>query len=375
MSPEVIGYADLDTNGDWREVPNYGTVWIPSRVAPDWAPYRYGHWAWVDPWGWTWVDDAPWGFAPFHYGRWAFVESRWCWVPGPRADRAVYAPALVAFVGGSNFRLSISTGPTAAVAWFPLAPGEVYRPAYTASREYFTRVNVTNTVVNVTNVTNIYNNPTRTDIKYTNVNNVNAVTAVPTQAFVDARPVQRAAVKMDPRVLQQAQVIPQAPLVPARASIVGAAPAAQMRPPAAAVERQVIAKQAPPPPPPSIQQREDVLKRQPGKPLDAAELHKLGEQTSAPRPQVKVVQPAAPPKPIAPAASARATTGAEKQPPPKAEEKGPPPRPMPPATTGAEKQPPPKAEEKGPPPRPPRRRVPKSNPATQGRGKGSAPKA
>ena len=89
VSPEVIGYADLDTSGDWREVPNYGTVWIPSRVAPDWAPYRYGHWAWFYPWGWTWVDDAPWGFAPFHYGRWAFVESRWCWCRG----RARTAPS------------------------------------------------------------------------------------------------------------------------------------------------------------------------------------------------------------------------------------------------------------------------------------------
>ena len=27
-------------------------------------------WVWLRPWGWTWVDDAPWGFAPFHYGRW-----------------------------------------------------------------------------------------------------------------------------------------------------------------------------------------------------------------------------------------------------------------------------------------------------------------
>jgi hypothetical protein len=24
----------------------------------------------MSPWGWTWVDNAPWGFAPFHYGRW-----------------------------------------------------------------------------------------------------------------------------------------------------------------------------------------------------------------------------------------------------------------------------------------------------------------
>ena len=54
-----------------------------SVVAAGWAPYRYGRWAWVRPWGWTWVDDAPWGFAPFHYGRWVCGRGeRWCWAPG-----------------------------------------------------------------------------------------------------------------------------------------------------------------------------------------------------------------------------------------------------------------------------------------------------
>ena len=245
-------------------------------------------------------------------GAGRYVQSRWGWVPGPRAVRSSTRPRSWRSSAAAISALAVSTGRSAAIAWFPLAPGEVYRPAYTVSREYFTRVNVTNTVVNVTNVTNIYNNPTRTDIKYTNVNNVNAVTAVPTQAFVDARPVQRAAVKVDARVMQQAQVMAHPTLAPVKASIT-AAPPAQARPPTSAMERPVIAKQAPPPPPPPIAQREEALKRQPGKPLDAAELHKLGEQTGAPRPQVKVVQPAAPPKPIAPAGSAPATTGAEKQ--------------------------------------------------------------
>ena len=43
------------------------------------------------------------------------------------------------------------------MAWFPLAPGEVYVPYYRGSRRYVERVNVTNTVVNVTRVTNVYN--------------------------------------------------------------------------------------------------------------------------------------------------------------------------------------------------------------------------
>jgi hypothetical protein len=46
-----------------------------------WAPYRHGHWAHVMPWGWTWIDDALWGFVPFHYGRWAMLGGGWGWVP------------------------------------------------------------------------------------------------------------------------------------------------------------------------------------------------------------------------------------------------------------------------------------------------------
>ena len=115
VSPEVVGYEDLDQYGTWRSVPDYGYVWTPTTVTVGWAPYRYGHWVWMSPWGWTWVDDAPWGFAPFHYGRWALVAGSWCWVPGPPRVRPVYAPALVAWVGGPRFSASISVG--SGVAW------------------------------------------------------------------------------------------------------------------------------------------------------------------------------------------------------------------------------------------------------------------
>ena len=127
---------------------DYGNVWVPTRVEAGWAPYRDGHWAWVEPWGWTWVDDAPWGFAVSHYGRWANMRGTWGWVPGPVRSRAYYAPALVAFVGGSNFQLSISSGNVGGIAWFPLGPREVYRPSYAVSRHYFENVNVSNTVIN-----------------------------------------------------------------------------------------------------------------------------------------------------------------------------------------------------------------------------------
>src|SRR5207249_1716473 len=207
-----------------------------------WAPYHYGHWAWVEPWGWTWIDDAPWGFAPFHYGRWAFFRERWCWVPGPRTVRPVYAPALVAFVGGGDFRLSISGGrPVTGVAWFPLGPREVYRPPYRVSREYFTSVNVSNTRVSTTTVTNIYNNQ-NVNIVYRNREIPNAVTAVPTSAFAEGRHVARAAVPVSPDTMVRARISPVAPVAPTRASLIagaavgaaaGAAAARAVRPPEA----------------------------------------------------------------------------------------------------------------------------------------------
>src|SRR4030095_13195957 len=117
VSPGVVGYQDLDTCGTCRVDPSYGNVWVPSRVASGWAPYQDGHWAWVDPWGWTWVDDAPWGFAVTHYGRWAHIGGAGGWVPGPVRTRAYYAPALVVFVGGSNFQLAISGGTVGGIGW------------------------------------------------------------------------------------------------------------------------------------------------------------------------------------------------------------------------------------------------------------------
>ena len=129
VSPETTGFEDLDRHGRWDNHPEYGAIWYPLAVADDWAPYRFGHWAWVRPWGWTWVDDARWGFAPFHYGRWVNWRQRWCWVPGPIMARPVYSPALVAWVGGPRFGVSISVGgPT--LGWVPLAPREGYRPSY-----------------------------------------------------------------------------------------------------------------------------------------------------------------------------------------------------------------------------------------------------
>ena len=143
VSAEMTGVEDLDRYGRWEQDPEYGALWIPRDVAPGWAPYRVGHWAWISPWGWTWVDDAPWGFAPFHYGRWVSRRDVWCWVPGGYVARPVYAPALVAWVGGPGVNVSIGVGrrPAPMVGWFPLGPREVYVPGHRYSPHYMRHVN------------------------------------------------------------------------------------------------------------------------------------------------------------------------------------------------------------------------------------------
>ena len=141
VSPEMTGAEDLDRYGDWDRHPEYGAVWYPRQVEPGWAPYRYGHWAYVRPWGWTWVDDAPWGFAPFHYGRWISWRGRWAWAPGQYVARPVYAPALVAWIGGPECQHRHQHRRRPSVGWVPLSPREVYRPSYSVTNVYVTNVN------------------------------------------------------------------------------------------------------------------------------------------------------------------------------------------------------------------------------------------
>lgn len=128
VAPGVYGVGALDDSGAWRVVPSYGSVWVPSHVAPGWAPYSAGSWMWDPYYGWTWVDDAPWGWAPFHYGRWVFINGYWAWAPGPVIARAVYAPALVAFFGlGHDVSVRIGIG-LPAIGWVALGWGEPLRP-------------------------------------------------------------------------------------------------------------------------------------------------------------------------------------------------------------------------------------------------------
>jgi len=205
VSPDVVGYEDLDEYGQWRDTPDYGNVWVPNQVDAGWAPYRNGHWIWVDPWGWTWVEDEPWGYAPFHYGRWVYYNNYWGWAPGPIYVRPYYSPALVAWFGGPGWGVGFGFGGGYGYGWCPLGFGEPFIPWYGVSRGYFNRVNITNTRITNVHITNIYNNTYRhggrfgnsgrdgskNNFRYANMRARNGFTAVSRDTILNSRNVAR----------------------------------------------------------------------------------------------------------------------------------------------------------------------------------------
>jgi len=312
VSNDVIGYEDLDEYGGWRPTPDYGTIWFPHVSIVGWAPYHYGHWAYIAPWGYTWVDDAPWGFAPFHYGRWVVVGGVWGWVPAPPRPvvvgvayvRPVYAPALVAWVGGPHFAVGVGVGGGFAagvsVGWFPLGPREVYVPSYHVSRNYVNNVNVTNTTVNTTVVNNYYNT---TVINKTTVNNVTyvnqrvpgAVSATTPQAFTSAQSVSKNAVTVNAQEVATAQVVATTPAVaPSKQAVLGSGAASRVRPPAAIQTRAIVAKATPPPPPPSFSKQQQAIQANGGKPLAMSQMHQIQPEATQPHPNIKIAPPAKP---------------------------------------------------------------------------------
>ncbi len=209
VSPEMTGADDLDRYGDWDSHPEYGTLWLPRRVEPGWAPYRHGHWAYMRPWGYTWVDDAPWGFAPFHYGRWISWQGRWAWAPGQYVARPVYAPALVAWIGGPSVSIGINIGGPS-VGWVPLSPREVYVPSYNVTNIYLTNVN---SPYRRWQPPIVPNQPVRTGpIMYTNQGVPGGVTVVSQQVLRERRPISNAVIApVDARTVSRWQTQPLQP--------------------------------------------------------------------------------------------------------------------------------------------------------------------
>ena len=302
VSREIPGYDDLDQYGRWSEQSGYGEVWMPTSVDVDWAPYRDGHWAWIAPWGWTWVDDAPWGFAPYHYGRWSSFGGRWGWIPGPYGVTPLYAPALVGWVGGgggrSGFSLSFSIGTALAVGWFPLGPREPYFPSYGVSQRYFTRVNNSNTVINNTTINNYYNysrdsnNREMTNIQYANRDVRNGVTAVPQSSFASGRQITRDARPVPAAQLASVQVVSAPAIAPQRDSVLGSradTASRAPRPPANVLSRPVVARTAPPPAAVPFARQQEALAQNPGRPLAVTEIQQIRQSAPPPAAAVRVV--------------------------------------------------------------------------------------
>lgn len=303
VSPDADGAEDLDNYGQWQPGTEYGDMWFPA-VQPGWAPYHNGHWVDHEPWGWVWVEDEPWGYAPFHYGRWVNYHNRWGWIPGAREEHPIWSPAQVAFAGGDSF------GGGGLSVWFPLGPGEPYRPWYRCSPRYIDRVNITNiretnvvhvqkTYVNIVNVTNV------TNITY--VNRTVGATAMRRSDFAAGRQVSQVAVRVDPRQMEHAQVIARPQVTPTRQAIIARPPARPVPVSGArptlinakglAVAAQPNARAVPPPqraapPPPRLPNRVVVAPPANVKMTPAA---RQAMQT-APRP---VAQPAHPGQPTA----------------------------------------------------------------------------
>ena len=202
VSTEMEGYDELDSSGDWQPESDYGPIWFP-RVEAGWAPYHNGHWVNRPFYGWTWVADEPWGAAPFHYGRWVQLRGRWGWIPGPREQHPVWSPAQVVFAGG------IQVGGVGVSVWFPLGPGEAYKPWYPCSPQYVDRINITNihesrvvhvqtTYVNIVNVTNV------TNVTY--VNRTVGVTAMRQEDFAAGHSAKAVAVRIDPHQVEHVQM-------------------------------------------------------------------------------------------------------------------------------------------------------------------------
>ena len=234
VSRDMVGYDDLDDYGTWRDEPEYGHVWYPAVVEPGWAPYSYGYWNWVGPWGWTWIDYSPWGFAPFHYGRWNYFGGRWGWCPGPIFGAPIYGPAFVGFFGG---------GFGFGVGWFPLGFGEPFFPWFRCRHEFIERINVHNTFIRNRSVLNT----SARNINYVHARNVNAVTVANRNAFMNGQAINRGATHLTAASLRGARVTNSVGIKPTQHSSLGSVNIRShvATPPAAIQNRAVVARTAP----------------------------------------------------------------------------------------------------------------------------------
>jgi hypothetical protein len=244
LPPDMYGAEELDHYGYWRVVPDYGPVWIPRGIGPDWVPYSTGTWVWDPYYEWTWIDDAPWGWAPFHYGRWVYIGSYWAWCPGPVVRRSIYYPALVAFlIHDHDVSVRVGIG-LPGLWWVALSWGEPVLPWWGDHRHRWhprwdgwggPRI-VNNVVIKQTTVINVG------DIRYRNAQVPRAILTVPEDRFGRAhiRATEETRYRHDEFVPLRGDM----PVKPTRASLYGGASKAAP-PPREVMDRPVVATRPP----------------------------------------------------------------------------------------------------------------------------------
>jgi hypothetical protein len=112
----ALFYEELAPHGDWVDYGDYGPVWYPTRVTPNWRPYLDGRWVPTDQ-GWIFETLEPWGWATYHYGNWMPTEDYgWVWVPG-----RTWYPSTAAWRTSDDY-----------IGWAPIPP-----PNYVPSPTYY----------------------------------------------------------------------------------------------------------------------------------------------------------------------------------------------------------------------------------------------
>lgn len=90
---------ELQTSGEWTNMPPYGRVWVPGGISASWRPYYDGRWIWMQTCGWTWLPYESWGWVTFHFGRWHWnIGVGWYWIP-----TTIWGPGWVSWHWGYDY--------------------------------------------------------------------------------------------------------------------------------------------------------------------------------------------------------------------------------------------------------------------------------
>ena len=87
VSPEMTGAEDLDRYGQWQQTPEYGALWVPRAVGPDWAPYATATGP-GSPVGLDLGRRRALGLRALPLRPLGLPRNPWCWAPGTRTSPA-----------------------------------------------------------------------------------------------------------------------------------------------------------------------------------------------------------------------------------------------------------------------------------------------